>query len=259
MLLNCPATTPQLAVPQEIMRHVVRVESAGNPYAIGVVRGRLARQPRRLDEAVATARMLEERGFNFSLGLAQVNRYNLRKYDLATYEKAFDPCANLVAGSRILKECFDRSQDWGKAFSCYYSGNFITGFRHGYVQKVVASMRAGSAASTPVNGGAGLAIPVIPQVSAAKKQRSSEAAGQRRPVDARLMPVNVSRSGATVPPQSASAAVAQPANAGLAPFVATPVPQAVPIVPQPKASAESADVSVPQPVTSPARDSSFVF
>ena len=99
MLLNCPATTSQLAVPQEIMRHVVRVESAGNPYAIGVVRGRLVRQPRRLDEAVATARMLEERGFNFSLGLAQVNRYNLRKYDLATYEKAFDPCANLVAGS----------------------------------------------------------------------------------------------------------------------------------------------------------------
>ena len=29
-----------------------------------------------------------------------------------------------------------------KAFSCYYSGNFSTGFRHGYVQKVVAAARS---------------------------------------------------------------------------------------------------------------------
>lgn len=257
MLLNCPATTPQLAVPQEIMRHVVRVESAGNPYAIGVVRGRLVRQPRRLDEAVATARMLEERGFNFSLGLAQVNRYNLRKYDLATYEKAFDPCANLVAGSRILKECFDRSQDWGKAFSCYYSGNFTTGFRHGYVQKVVASMRAGSAAA-PVNVASGLAIPVIPQTSAPARPRSSNGAGQQRSVDARLAPVSVSRSGAIAPPPPPAAA--QPADAGLAPFVATPAPhQTVPVVPQSPTPAASAGVSASQPVAAPARDSSFVF
>ena len=43
-----------------------------------------------------------------------------------------------------MKECFDRSKDWGKSFSCYYSGNFITGFRHGYVQKIFDSMRKGT-------------------------------------------------------------------------------------------------------------------
>lgn len=64
-----------LAVPREVMHHVVLVESSYNPYAIGVVGGRLARQPRSLSEAVSTARMLEQRGYDFSLGLAQVNRY----------------------------------------------------------------------------------------------------------------------------------------------------------------------------------------
>lgn len=137
-----------LAVPGEVMQHVVQVESSRNPYAIGVVGGRLLRAPRALDEAVATARMLEEKGYNFSLGLGQVNRYNLEKYGLASYEKAFDVCPNLVAASRILAECYSRSGgDWGKSFSCYYSGNFETGFRHGYVQKIYASMRQTVAAS----------------------------------------------------------------------------------------------------------------
>jgi type IV secretion system protein VirB1 len=136
-LMDCP----KLAVPLDVMQHVVRVESSNNPYAIGVVGGRLQRQPANLSEALATARMLERRGFNFSLGLAQVNRYNLGAYGLDSYEKAFDVCPNLQAGSRILAECLQRSgNDWGKAFSCYYSGNFVTGFRHGYVQKIFASM-----------------------------------------------------------------------------------------------------------------------
>ena len=136
-LMNCPS----LAVPNEVMHHVVHVESSYNPYAIGVVGGRLARQPKNLSEALATVRMLESRGYNFSLGLAQVNRYNLGKYGLDSYEKAFQACPNLQAGSRILAECYGRSSgDWGKSFSCYYSGNFVTGFRHGYVQKIYASI-----------------------------------------------------------------------------------------------------------------------
>ncbi len=122
-----------LAVPAEVMQHVVQVESSYNPYAIGVVGGHLVRQPESLPEAVATARMLKSRGYNFSLGLAQVNR----------------------AGSRILAECHSRSGgDWGKAFSCYYSGNFETGFRHGYVQKIYASMQA----SGPAQGASAIEV-----------------------------------------------------------------------------------------------------
>lgn len=144
----------QIEVPAAVMHHVVKVESSYNPYAIGVVGGRLLRQPGNLEEAVATAQMLESRGYNFSLGLAQVNRYNLRKYGLQNYETAFQVCPNLSAGARILRECHARAAGhWGKAFSCYYSGNFTTGYRHGYVQKVEASMRSPEVPS--------LAIPVI--------------------------------------------------------------------------------------------------
>lgn len=135
---------PEMAVSMDVMQHVINVESSSNPYAIGVVGGALARQPKALDEALATVRMLEEKGYNFSIGLAQVNRYNLAKYGLDSYEKAFQQCPNLQAGSRILAECYKRSgKDWGKSFSCYYSGNFETGFRHGYVQKVYDSIRRG--------------------------------------------------------------------------------------------------------------------
>jgi type IV secretion system protein VirB1 len=132
---------PNLAVPAEVMRHIVHVESGSNPYAIGVVGGRLVRQPHSLDEALATAHMLDAKGYNFSLGVAQVNRANLGRYGLDTYEKAFEPCTNLSAGARILAACHAHSGgDWGKSFSCYYSGNFVTGYRDGYVQKVYDSI-----------------------------------------------------------------------------------------------------------------------
>ncbi|WP_456341090.1 lytic transglycosylase domain-containing protein [Xanthomonas euvesicatoria] len=148
------------------LKGVVSAESSWNPYAIGVVGGRLDRQPRSLAEAVATARELERQGFNFSMGLGQVNRYNLAKYG-ESYETVFEPCRNLKAGSAILKDCYQRAraqipddqQALRAAFSCYYSGNFTRGFRPdkagqpSYVQKVVAKA---TAAAQP--------IPVVPAV-----------------------------------------------------------------------------------------------
>lgn len=149
-MMSCP----NLAVPTEVMQNVVHIESDHNPFAIGVVGGQLVRQPQNMGEALATVRMLDAQGYNFSVGIAQVNRANLSKYGLDTYEKAFDACANLAAGARILSECYASSgDDWGKAFSCYYSGNFVTGYRDGYVQKVYDSigrslMLAGHQAAT---------------------------------------------------------------------------------------------------------------
>lgn len=146
-----PMACPNLAVPPGIMQQVMQVESGGNPFAIGVVGGRLERQPRNLGEAVATARMLESAGYNYSLGAAQVNRNNLAAYGLDTFERAFDGCANLSAGARILAECYGRSgKNWGKAFSCYYSGDFTTGYRDGYVGRVYDAIHASLEASQPI-------------------------------------------------------------------------------------------------------------
>jgi len=151
-LMGCPVD-----VPAAVMQHVVKVESSYNPYAIGVVGGHLVRQPQTLQEALATVHMLEDRGFNFSIGLAQVNRHNLQKYGLGSYAEAFQACPNLRAGSRILADCNQRaSGHWGKSFSCYYSGNFVTGYREGYVQKIEASM-----AQAVGTRSAQLVIPVV--------------------------------------------------------------------------------------------------
>ena len=180
-----------LAVPAEVMQHVVRVESSFNPYAIGVVGAKLARQPKNLPEALATVRMLEDRGYNFSLGLAQVNRKNLSKYGLDSYEKAFQSCPNLQAGSRILAECYSRSKgDWPKSFSCYYSGDFKTGFRHGYVQKVYASIRSTAPASAPSPHA--LAVPILDSVARCETPEGS-------PPPTRRADPEIARSPDTVP------------------------------------------------------------
>lgn len=172
------------------MHAILGVESGHNPYAIGVVKGRLARQPRNKSEAVATARALAAAGWNFSMGPAQVNRYNLDAYGL-TYETAFEPCKNIRAGAQILKSCYDRAHKvmsndhlaLRAAISCYYSGNFTTGFKADfkgqppYVQKVLAH--------------AGDTVPAIPVVAnksagntavAASLSLAEPAADSRAPV-----------------------------------------------------------------------------
>ena len=143
------ACAPQ--VHADTARALVSVESAFNPWAIGVVGGALVRQPRHRAEALATARALRDAGWNFSVGLGQINVGNFDRLGL-TVESAFEPCANLAAMQTVLGECFDRASastssaadqmSLRQALSCYYSGNFATGFRHGYVRKVVVAARA---------------------------------------------------------------------------------------------------------------------
>lgn len=128
-------------------RALVATESAFNPHAIGVVAGSLERQPRNFDEALATAQVLRSRARNFSVGLAQINVYNLDRFGLSLAD-GFDSCKNLQAMQVVLIECFERAgsrdatqESLRRALSCYYSGNFTTGFRHGYVSRVVNNAR----------------------------------------------------------------------------------------------------------------------
>lgn len=137
-------------VAPQVLERLMKVESSFNPYAIGVVGGRLARQPRHKEEAIATAQYLAQAGWNFSLGLGQVNRHNLDKYGL-DYETVFDPCHNARAAAGIFNQCLRRAsvkfspqQAQLAAFSCYYSGNFRRGFlpegqaQTSYVERIMA-------------------------------------------------------------------------------------------------------------------------
>ena len=150
-------------VAQDTARALIQVESGGNPFAIGVVGGALVRQPVNLAEAVATVAALDAAGWNYSVGLGQINKRNFQRFGLSP-ATAFAPCANLTAMQGILGECFSRaSRRTAKqpalrdAFSCYYSGNFLTGHRHGYVGKVLAAWSsrvepAGNAQSAAIAG-----------------------------------------------------------------------------------------------------------
>ena len=127
---------------------IVATESSSNPFAIGVVKGALERQPATRGEALATISALESAGFDFSVGLAQINRRNFGRLGL-TAATALEPCRNLAAMQTVLEECYVRARRAQKsepvalrsALSCYYSGNFATGFRHGYVARVVNAAR----------------------------------------------------------------------------------------------------------------------
>lgn len=173
------------------MAAIVRTESSFNPFAIGVVNGSLARQPRNEAEAIATAKNLHANGYNYSVGLAQVNKTNFRHYGL-TIETAFQPCANLRAGSQILKACFvtakgkysNDQQALRGAFSCYYSGNFSTGFhpdfkgQPSYVQKIVGNAIGISASKAEVP------IPVYRSATSKAKAEAKAKAKRSEPVGA---------------------------------------------------------------------------
>jgi len=126
---------------------LVATESGFNPHAIGVVGGQLDRQPRTHAEALATAQRLQATGWNFSVGLAQINQKNFERLGLTT-ASALEPCQNLRAMQTVLTECLARAGPdtlpqaaLRQALSCYYSGSPVTGFRHGYVQKVITAAR----------------------------------------------------------------------------------------------------------------------
>lgn len=127
------------------LRALASVESSFNPHAVGVVNGRLVRQPKNLLEAVATVESLQAQKLRFSAGLIQIYVGNWSAYNLNS-ETVFEPCANLRAAQGILGDCYRRAlpvslneqEALRKSFSCYYSNNFATGFSAGYVQKVVA-------------------------------------------------------------------------------------------------------------------------
>lgn len=152
-----PATTSFTELAHVCAPHVdvttlaalVRVESGFNPYAIGVVGAHLQYQPKSYAQALATASALAARGYDFSVGLGQVNVRNLGRVG-ESLTTIFDPCRNLRASSAILQRCFARSSARAgdtqgalrDALSCYYSGNFMTGYRQGYVARILASAYA---------------------------------------------------------------------------------------------------------------------
>ncbi|HEY4349901.1 MAG TPA: lytic transglycosylase domain-containing protein [Paraburkholderia sp.] len=205
-------------VDTQTLAAVVRVESSFNPYAIGVVGGHLQRQPRSYAEAVATAHGLEARGFDFSVGLGQINVRNLPRFG-ETIETIFEPCRNLRASGAILAQCFARSARQTRdeqgalrgAFSCYYSGNFSTGYQHGYVARVIAGAYTNARQAARGSDVAALPIAVVRASDpGAPMARTTHAPGSESTEAAATMQrVSQARAANAQPAFSSHASVAQ--------------------------------------------------
>lgn len=129
------------------MLALVKTESNGNHLAIGLNGTyKLKYQANNLTEASLWVNYLESHGYNFDVGLGQINIKNIKKYGYKPVDM-LDPCKNLTVASDILYRNYhialhkaeNKSQALLHAISAYNSGNYNTGFSNGYVLRVLGN------------------------------------------------------------------------------------------------------------------------
>ncbi|MBJ7264312.1 MAG: lytic transglycosylase domain-containing protein [Burkholderiaceae bacterium] len=126
---------------------VVRHESAFNALVIGVnSKPHRSIRPASRQEAVKEVRKLISQGADFDAGYGQINIRNWKRLGV-TPETIFDPCVNLAAAQRVLVDCYKRAATLHgpgqtalyASFSCYNTGNLSSGFKNGYVGKILTA------------------------------------------------------------------------------------------------------------------------
>ncbi|WP_318386841.1 lytic transglycosylase domain-containing protein [Enterobacter sp.] len=140
------------------MGYLVGHESRNSRFAINVnvPKGQTRpayKTPATLDEATALVTWLETHGYNFDVGLGQINSANFRMLNV-TASQLFDSCTNLRAAQTVLKTCYASAVKiypagqvaLRHALSCYNTGSLTAGITNGYVAKVTAQL----AQSTPI-------------------------------------------------------------------------------------------------------------
>lgn len=130
------------AVAPTTTQAIIRVESGGNPLAIGDNNLRKSFSPGSKREAVSLATQLIARGHSVDLGLMQINSQHLAPMRLSL-DDVFDPCRNVGAGTVILSGFYQRyktgepSYSLMKALSAYNTGQAWKG--EGYVNRILAA------------------------------------------------------------------------------------------------------------------------
>lgn len=149
MLISAEALTALLmacapAVHPTTGAAVVRHESGGELWALGVNGGKVRPQPQTAAQAAAAARIWISRGVTVDLGLAQINSKTAARLGY-TVEQVLEPCTNLRAMQQVLVENYRSgaaSNGAGQraleaALSTYNTGSPTRGVRNGYVGKVL--------------------------------------------------------------------------------------------------------------------------
>ena len=186
----------QQALNAPLMQQIYQVESSHNPFAIGVVGGRLVRQPQYLDEAVATANNLAALGHNYSIGQGQVNKIHFERLGWSTDISAgFDVCTNVKAAFDIYMDCYNRAQTAGfpvdgdysathAALSCYYSGSFRAAQSNADVTRYVNEVLTTKPVNKNIAPNESLVIPLASNKSSSTPARVKALATPNKPLKA---------------------------------------------------------------------------
>ena len=128
------------------MTALVRRESNGNPFAIGMDgTAPYVTQPKSMAEAVATAEGLIRKGKTFSVGLAQIHVSNIRLLGLP-WTQAFDGCTSLRNGQKIFDGFYKKAIEAGfkggdavfAALRGYNSGSVFAAISNNYASAIIA-------------------------------------------------------------------------------------------------------------------------
>lgn len=164
MILAAPAILALSAqcapsVAPSTMLAIVRTESAGHVFALGVNGTKSPPRPKDQITAANLARRYISAGYSVDLGLAQINSRNLARLNMSI-EDALDPCRNLAGGASILTQNFVAISNEPSpqarlrvALSMYNTGSRRRGFANGYVGKVLANAASVAAPSRSVPAG----------------------------------------------------------------------------------------------------------
>src|SRR5579863_6860732 len=104
MIIDIPHYIHQCApqVAENTMMAIIKTESKGNPFAIGLNHGfKLMYQPSGHNQAKNWVSYLEMHRYDFDVGIAQVNIKNIHKYGYKATD-ALDPCINIKIAGYIL-------------------------------------------------------------------------------------------------------------------------------------------------------------
>lgn len=143
-------------VASDTMLAVMKQESGGNQWAIGVNSSHKFKRASNYSEAVAESNRLIASGANIDMGLMQINSRTMNNLGL-TVEQIFDPCTNVYAGGTVLTRNYYRASKNIKderaallaALSAYNTGNFSNGFSNGYVHCVLEKAGVSGYQCTP--------------------------------------------------------------------------------------------------------------
>lgn len=112
------ASSERFAVPDRLIKAIMKQESAFNPWAVNVAgQGNM---PKTKEEALAIANNAWAEGRSFDVGLMQINSYWLRRFSMNP-EYVIDPERNIVIGTWILAQEIKRFGLSWKAVASYHT------------------------------------------------------------------------------------------------------------------------------------------